>query len=822
MKRIYQVALLVLVLLTSFSTLQAKVVSQSEALQVATDFFRTNNATTLALGQLSEVWNSSQLAQNGVTTLSATETPTFYVFAPEEGKGFVVVSGDDLTLPILGYSFDKTLTIGDDMPCNFRWWCEAMDRQVSLLRASGIESAKKTHDNGISTFAADELLIETAEWNQLEPYNLQCPMDGSSRSATGCVSTAFAIAMRYHSHPTTGTGTTAAYTTSTKGIYVDSRDLSSHAYDWDNMLMTYDSGYTDAQAQAVATLIADIGAALQADYASESTSTNVGLTTPVQFYEHFGYSSSCYLALADAYSDDDWTALMKQEINTNGPVSYTSVGLVHQFVLDGYQSNSYFHINWGWGGYDNGYFLLPDVVEGQDTQYAFMNFVPDDGKQLTTLQVCDYDGVMGLNTTNEIFTTGESFTMGLAYFLNVGAADFNGTVAYGLTDSEGNLKEVISSSASISNLPPSYLSGLNSAKCTITSTIEAGDCIRYIYKDTNASDWRCMEPYENVVVYKIVITEDMIGQPEEHQYTLQMYTPGLSVNTDVFYTGITFNATFSVCNLSGETVTTYLCIGLTDSDGNLKEWLSNNITASLQNGQVTNASSFPCSIKGDIEAGDRIRLFYQGIQGRDDTWKAIDSYYGLACPLEVVITEDMITEPEEHQYTLLMYTPGLSVSTNEFYEPGCTFTADAYPINVSGETITTYLRFALTDSNGNVKEWLSSNMLLNGMGSGYYSSIKDISCTITNGVEAGDFIRLFYQGVYNDEGTWKAIDSYYGSACPVEVEITEDMIIPTGISSVSIDHEADDGNIYTIQGIRVNDMTQPGIYIKNGRKILVK
>jgi len=39
------------------------------------------------------------------------------------------------------------------------------------------------------------VLMETAEWNQREPYNLQCPMIGQRNCLTGCVPTAYAIVM---------------------------------------------------------------------------------------------------------------------------------------------------------------------------------------------------------------------------------------------------------------------------------------------------------------------------------------------------------------------------------------------------------------------------------------------------------------------------------------------------------------------------------------------------------------------------------------------------------------------------------------------------
>ncbi len=567
------------------------------------------------------------------------------------------------------------------MPCNFRWWCETMHEQITHFRETATESVKKTTHQGIATLATDELLLETALWDQDEPYNRQCPMDGNALCATGCVPTSFAIAMRYHKYPKYGIGQTDAYTTEIKGIYVDSRDLSQHEYDWDSMLLDYTNSYTDEQATAVATLMADIGAMLVSDYTSYETGTSIGIPTPADFYEHFNYSSTMYYAAAYNYSDEDWRALMKKEIRTNGPVSYGSVLMGHQFILDGYDSSDYLHVNWGWSGLANGYYLLPDILTGYDIQSAYLNFIPDDGKQTTTLQIYG----TGLVADTDIFATNVTFNMSSIQIVNVGSVNFDGNIAYGLTDSDGNIKEIISSQNQISGLKPyAYTTLRSTTACTITNMIEAGDCIRLCFKDDEATDWRVMETYSMTTTYKIVFTEDIIGEPQE--CALLMYNPGLELSIDEFYEGgCSFTADYLICNMSGNTVKTNVCLGLTDSEGNLKEWISEIIPIEIQN------------------------------------------------------------------------------------------------------------RFT--------------------------SSGSELPCTITNGVKVGDFICLFYQGFNNDDDTWRAINSYYYNACPVEVEITN--VIPTGIDTES--SEPDDNEaIYTIQGIRVNDVTQPGIYIKNGKKVLIK
>ena len=73
-----------------------------------------------------------------------------------------------------------------------------------------------------------------------------------------------------------GTGTTPAHYSKKNDIFVPERDLN-HEYDWDNMLMEYEDGhYTSEQGNSVATLMADIGAALQVDYSQNATSGTMG------------------------------------------------------------------------------------------------------------------------------------------------------------------------------------------------------------------------------------------------------------------------------------------------------------------------------------------------------------------------------------------------------------------------------------------------------------------------------------------------------------------------------------------------------------------
>ena len=187
-------------------------------------------------------------------------------------------------------------------------------------------------------------------------------MDGNARALTGCVPTAYAILMKYYNYPTRGKGLTKFYETATKGINVAIRDLN-HDYDWDNMPMEFVNGkYTAKQASNVATLMADIGGALQVDYAEKVTNGFLGLA---QLFVNFDYFPGRQ-QFKGANSDEDWHEMLRAELDQDRPIIYRAEDEKdggHAFILDGYTDNDYFHVNWGWGGNCNGYYALDAMIQ---------------------------------------------------------------------------------------------------------------------------------------------------------------------------------------------------------------------------------------------------------------------------------------------------------------------------------------------------------------------------------------------------------------------------------------------------------------------------
>ena len=331
----------------------------------------------------------------------------YYIFTGEDGAGFVIVSGDDIANPILGYSDNASIDVDGELPTGMQELLADIENQMLQARQSGAIQTEVVAKRWSSLAKGNVVKeLKTATWNQGSPYNSQCPRDGYLRSVTGCVPTAYAILMRYFRYPSAGLGSTQAYYTSSKNIYVASRNLS-HIYDWDNMPMQLEgSGYTSQQADNVATLLADIGAAFQVDYGADETGGYMGLP---QLFTHFDYFPGTSESKED-FTAEEWNAKLKAQIDLSHPVIYRGANEEesgHIFIIDGYTDDDYFHVNWGWGGSYNGYFALDVLCPGERNynsgQAADFNCVPMslyDGpmvaklgeREYPSLQTAIYDG----------------------------------------------------------------------------------------------------------------------------------------------------------------------------------------------------------------------------------------------------------------------------------------------------------------------------------------------------------------------------------------------------------------------------------------------
>lgn len=285
------------------------------------------------------------------------EQPAYYIFKGENGQGFVIISASDATMPILGFSQDGRV---DKIPENMQHWLEGMQAQINEIRSQGFEPTEEIKRQWEQASIGNaKVELTTAPWGQNNPFNGESPVIKGKRAVTGCVATAYAILMKYYGSPSYGIGVTESYNTKTMGVYVPSRDLD-HTYDWDNMQLSYNTSYTISQGKEVAKLVADIGSAIQIDYTDGDSWGNVGKPG---IAVHFNYTSGNHLRMNN-YTNKQWHTMLQDELNRKAPILYEggTDGSGHAFVLDGYTDGNYYHVNWGWDGLYNGYFLIDGLT----------------------------------------------------------------------------------------------------------------------------------------------------------------------------------------------------------------------------------------------------------------------------------------------------------------------------------------------------------------------------------------------------------------------------------------------------------------------------
>lgn len=287
------------------------------------------------------------------TQKSASGDASLYVFNRGNGDGYVIVSGDDRAMPVLGYSDSGTFD-PDNMPDGMKYMLDEYAKEIQWVSArKDAPSVTATVTDKYDTSV--EPLLGDMAWNQSAPYNNLCPIRDGKRCVTGCVATSMAQIMRYHKWPVKGTGSHSyQWKDSTY-----SADFSQSTYDWDHMTPTYGSNSTEEENAAVARLMSDCGVSVDMQYASVGSSNAIAFSIAVALEKYFNYNPTGEYVQRQFFSPSDWDNMIKSELDARRPLELDGQSFDggHSFICDGYNKQGYFHINWGWGGESNDYFL---------------------------------------------------------------------------------------------------------------------------------------------------------------------------------------------------------------------------------------------------------------------------------------------------------------------------------------------------------------------------------------------------------------------------------------------------------------------------------
>ena len=358
-KNMFVRAALTLLALFSFSWIYAENITAEQALQLAQTFVSSKNSSPG--GRHYSPGMTPQLTQEK-------QVSGLYVFNVADDGGFIIVSNDDRTTPILGFGESGHLA-PDSMPSNMRAWLQGYADQIAWLQTHDVKPSRMNraprHESANKTQNIAPMV--TTKWDQDSPYNNLCPTySGNSKSATGCVATAMAQVMKYHEWPQGATSRIPGYTTDSYQLMLPT--LPSVTFDWANMLNSYWGSSTSAQKTAVATLMKYCGYSVKMDYGPSSGAYTDAVATAL--VQYFDYNATTQFVTRSHYTYANWIKLIYHELANQRPVVYggMSTGGGHEFVCDGYKyenGTDFFHINWGWSGTSDNYFVLaaldPDV-----------------------------------------------------------------------------------------------------------------------------------------------------------------------------------------------------------------------------------------------------------------------------------------------------------------------------------------------------------------------------------------------------------------------------------------------------------------------------
>lgn len=301
-------------------------------------------------------------------------------------QGFVMVSGNKVLPPILGYSNTNGFAALEEAPENYRAWIRHYEEMIDFAETEQLQPEASVLlkwdqvEKGIFCSKGTKTvspLIYT-HWNQDCYYNEYCPetsggwWDGGpcGHAYAGCVACAMAQIMKYWDYPAQGYGS-HSYVHGTYGEL--SANFGATTYQWDQMPNSIYS-HNDA----IATLMYHCGVSVNMNYSgSGSGAYSKDVETALRSY--FGYCGAKYRE-KNKYDESTWISMLKSDLDKAYPIYYSgnSDNAGHAFVCDGYDDYDFFHFNFGWSGGGDDYYSLYSVNGYNNSQAAVFNIIPMD------------------------------------------------------------------------------------------------------------------------------------------------------------------------------------------------------------------------------------------------------------------------------------------------------------------------------------------------------------------------------------------------------------------------------------------------------------
>lgn len=277
--------------------------------------------------------------------------------------GYLILNSDDRLPLLVSFSAKSSVDLSEDPQNALRSmlldYCENTAKELARMPENPVRTSSFLPPGDPELFGP---YLETS-WSQNDPYNLLCPsvsgaLNGyEGRAPAGCVPVVYAQIMNFHRWPLRGNGSR---------LYMDNEGSVngwhqadfSDAYDWGSLQASHASSDSQVVQDAIAELMFELGVAAGANY--EATSTSASINTLGDRLDYFYFES-----VEKHSSLSDLVVAVEDELRAGFPCVVAIPG--HAVVADGLMVDggvTTYHINYGWGGVNNGWYTSTGIPGG--------------------------------------------------------------------------------------------------------------------------------------------------------------------------------------------------------------------------------------------------------------------------------------------------------------------------------------------------------------------------------------------------------------------------------------------------------------------------
>ena len=355
-------------------TYAVNVIPVGDAMQASKNFL-SERVGALKANQMELVLVNTEYSSEG--------TPVTYRFSVGD-KGFIIVSATDLANPILAFSLEGNFKEGTGADI----YAERYAKEMAYLMEN--PSAALDVRNSWNHYLATDFTpyyatkgnpcvepLVTTRWTQEQYYNTMCPYNPQNSYAddyhtpVGCVALTMANLLYYYRYPEHGYGSVSyqprEYDDDYNLIYTYPFQIVNYSqatYDYDamaNSLSAYDG--------ELAKLIYHCGVSVRMSYGWDGSGSQSEYALAALQDHYFFNNEAQFKEMLDVSGGVDslvylWENIAKEELDQHRPLFFSGKSASaggHAWIVDGYitiNNATYFHVNWGWAGASNGYYLI--------------------------------------------------------------------------------------------------------------------------------------------------------------------------------------------------------------------------------------------------------------------------------------------------------------------------------------------------------------------------------------------------------------------------------------------------------------------------------